>query len=392
VDVADLRRTLACAPARAATRSLPSTTALWAASRVGRTTATVTGPGIFSTLLPPEALPTLGSAGGWRVRQVCVHTSVPAGGCWTGGRGASLPKLEQECFFIAPIGPDGSQERSRSDGVLEFIVARAADELGLQAVRADQLAEPGQITLQVIEHVLGAKGAVADLTGRNPNVYYELAIRHTAKLPTVLICEQGEVLPFDIAQMRTIFFSHTDLRSADRCRAEIVRQLRRALEGAVDSPVAASVDLQRLQAGDTLERSVAELVTGVSDLRAQILAIRGEILPPRRPRERVTDAMAEQLLYGIDHLIDEAQQEKNAEAERRLAHLREFYQRPIDVGSLLDPEVSPSFWMEEVLTHPKGLTPTEQTKLAQLLLAERLATARHDESHVPPKGSDNQRY
>jgi hypothetical protein len=80
----------------------------------------------------------------------------------------SLPTLEQECFFIAPIGKDGSEERNRSDGVLEFIVARAAQELGLRAVRADQLAEPGQITLQVIEHVLGAKAAVADLTSRNP--------------------------------------------------------------------------------------------------------------------------------------------------------------------------------------------------------------------------------
>jgi hypothetical protein len=179
---------------------------------------------------------------------------------------SSLPTLEQECFFIAPIGKDGSEERNRSDGVLEFIVARAAQELGLRAVRADQLAEPGQITLQVIEHVLGAKAAVADLTGRNPNVYYELAIRHTAKLPTVLICEQGEHLPFDIAQMRTIFFSHTNLRSADHCRTEIVRHLREALDGAVDSPVAASVDLQRLQAGNTVERSIAELVTNVAEL------------------------------------------------------------------------------------------------------------------------------
>jgi hypothetical protein len=178
----------------------------------------------------------------------------------------ALPQLERECFFIGPIGPDNSEERNRSDGVLEFIVARAAKELGLEAIRGDQLAEPGQITLQVIEHVLGAKAAVADLTGRNPNVYYELAIRHTAKLPTVLICERGETLPFDIASMRTIFFSHTDLRDADRCRAEIVRQLRKALDGSVDSPVTASVDLQRLQAGNTVERTVAELVTGVSQL------------------------------------------------------------------------------------------------------------------------------
>jgi hypothetical protein len=71
-----------------------------------------------------------------------------------------LPKLEEECFFIAPIGQDDSEERSRSDGVLKFIVARAAEELGLRAVRADQLADPGQITLQVIEHVLGAKAAL----------------------------------------------------------------------------------------------------------------------------------------------------------------------------------------------------------------------------------------
>jgi hypothetical protein len=190
---------------------------------------------------------------------------------------SSLPQLDEECFFIAPIGKEGSPERNRSDGVLEFIVARAAQEMGMRAVRGDQLAEPGQITLQVIQHVLGAKAAVADLTGLNPNVYYELAIRHTARLPTVLIAEQGEQLPFDIAQMRTIFFSHTDLRSADQCRIEIVRHLRGAFDGAVDSPIAAAVDLQRLQAGNTVERNVAQLVTSVSTLHKVLANVRSDV-------------------------------------------------------------------------------------------------------------------
>lgn len=179
------------------------------------------------------------------------------------GAGVSF---DNECFFIAPIGADGSPERKRSDGVLEFIVARAADELGLTAVRADQIAEPGQITLQVIDHVLGAKGAVVDLTGLNPNVFYELAVRHTARLPVALIAEKDCKLPFDIAQMRTIFFDHTDLASADSCRREIVNHLGEAIDGAVDSPIATSVDVRAMQAGSVVERSLAEVVTTLEDL------------------------------------------------------------------------------------------------------------------------------
>jgi len=51
----------------------------------------------------------------------------------------SLPKLEDECFFIAPIGKDGSEERHRSDGVLEFIVARAAQEHVAPPMPADHV-------------------------------------------------------------------------------------------------------------------------------------------------------------------------------------------------------------------------------------------------------------
>jgi hypothetical protein len=103
---------------------------------------------------------------------------------------SAAASLDSECFFIAPIGKGGSPERKRSDALLRFVVARAAAELGLTAVRADQISEPGQITLQVIDHVLRARAAVADLTGSNANVYYELAIRHTAKLPAALIAEK----------------------------------------------------------------------------------------------------------------------------------------------------------------------------------------------------------
>ena len=180
----------------------------------------------------------------------------------------ALPSLEHECFFVAPIGSEGSDTRERSDGVLEYIVVPAVQPVGLTAVRADKIAKPGQITRQVIEHVVGAKAAVVDLTDANPNVYYKMAVRHTAQLPTVLIAQEGEKLPFDIAQMRTIFFDHTSLKSAAECRNQITQHLQEALGGEVDSPIAASVTVQRLEQGTAQERVLAQLVDGMDEVRA----------------------------------------------------------------------------------------------------------------------------
>jgi hypothetical protein len=179
----------------------------------------------------------------------------------------ALPTMDKECFFIAPIGPDDSDVRKRSDGVLNFIVARAVEEVGLTAVRADQIASPGQINLQVVDHVLNAKAAVADMTGLNPNVFYEIAIRHTARLPLVLIADVDCKLPFDISNMRTIFFDHTDLASSDSCRTSIVTQLREVLKGGVvDSPIATSLDLNRMSSGSPVERGIADILSTLEEV------------------------------------------------------------------------------------------------------------------------------
>lgn len=181
-----------------------------------------------------------------------------------------LPTLDEECFFITPIGEEGSDIRRRSDGILKYIVGRAATEVGLEAVRVDQLADPGQINLQVVDHVLNAKAAVADLTGSNANVFYEVAIRHTARLPLVLIAEKGSVLPFDIANMRTIFFDHTDLASADECRQAIVEALKSAIDGGiVDSPIGTSIDLSSMSSGNAVERGIADILSTLEELASE---------------------------------------------------------------------------------------------------------------------------
>jgi hypothetical protein len=83
--------------------------------------------------------------------------------------------FDRECFFIAPIGEEGGAIRKRSDGVRDLVVKEAAVAHNLETRRADDVDEPGQITEQIVQHCLKAKMCVADLTGGNPNVYYELS-------------------------------------------------------------------------------------------------------------------------------------------------------------------------------------------------------------------------
>lgn len=112
---------------------------------------------------------------------------------------------ERVCFVIAPIGEPQSETRKRSDQILRCIICPAVESKGFTAVRADQISEPGIITNQIIQHTVNDPLVIADLTDRNPNVFYELAVRHAVRKPFVQIARYGEELPFDIAATRTVF-------------------------------------------------------------------------------------------------------------------------------------------------------------------------------------------
>jgi hypothetical protein len=66
------------------------------------------------------------------------------------------------------------------------------------------------VTSQIIEQLLTAPLVVADLSGGNPNVYYELAIRHAIKKPVVHMITKGESAPFDVSPTRHVTFDITD--------------------------------------------------------------------------------------------------------------------------------------------------------------------------------------
>ena len=147
------------------------------------------------------------------------------------------------CFYITPIGEDGTETRKHSDLFLGSIVEPSLEQFSLQVVRADAIDKPGVITRQIIEYLLKARLVIADLSFHNPNVFYELAIRHAARLPTVQIIRTQDRIPFDLNQIRTVKIDDSNIYSLvpkiETYRSEIASQVRRALDDpdTTDNPI-----------------------------------------------------------------------------------------------------------------------------------------------------------
>lgn len=142
------------------------------------------------------------------------------------------------CFVIAPIGDEETEERKHSDMMLEALITRALEGERWQVIRADQISKPGMISAQVIEYLIKSGLVIADLSFHNPNVFYELALRHVVGRPTVHIIRKGDLIPFDLKDFRTITIATEDkyelVARLETYRAEIANYVREAVSDVSD--------------------------------------------------------------------------------------------------------------------------------------------------------------
>ena len=142
--------------------------------------------------------------------------------------------FDNACFYITPIGEEGSEQRRHSDLFMGALIEPALAEFGLNLVRADGIGDAGMITSQIIEHIVYSKLVIVDLSYHNPNVFYELALRHAVRKPIVQISRAADKLPFDIGQVRTIVVDTTDIYTLvpqlESLKAQIGAQIRKTLE------------------------------------------------------------------------------------------------------------------------------------------------------------------
>lgn len=148
-------------------------------------------------------------------------------------------------FLLAPIGAPRSEVRQRSEVAREFVIQPAAESAGYRLPRADDLAAPGNITTQIIRLVVDAPLVIADLSGANPNVMYELAVRHAIGKPVIHVTMDARHIPFDMASYRVIVIDVQDGASVRRSQMQILEAIRVAEKDVdrVDTPISAAVNL-----------------------------------------------------------------------------------------------------------------------------------------------------
>lgn len=133
---------------------------------------------------------------------------------------------EKTAFVVSPIGKAGTPEHTRALLVLNYIVKKAFPAPAWNVVRADDESSPDSITTQVIDRIVNSDLIIADLTGHNPNVFYELAVAHGYQRPVIHMITDGETMPFDITDQRAITYDLANPASVDKAITKLISSQR----------------------------------------------------------------------------------------------------------------------------------------------------------------------
>ena len=143
-----------------------------------------------------------------KIEKVNRGTYKIAGENLTGeGRGSVMKK----CFVVSPIGDAGTDIRKNADQLYQNIIKPVCEKCGFAAQRVDEFNTSNSITQEILDALNDYDLVIADLTGHNPNVFFEIGYRTKSQKPIIHLKRKDETIPFDVSSIRTFEYDLTDL-------------------------------------------------------------------------------------------------------------------------------------------------------------------------------------
>lgn len=107
-----------------------------------------------------------------------------------------------ECFVLMPFDHKFNPVFDTIKDTLQ------SSELNMRCSRADDISRGGYVMNDILRNIAESEFIIADLTERNPNVFYELGIAHMTKNDddVILLAQKNEDVPFDLGQFRYIVY------------------------------------------------------------------------------------------------------------------------------------------------------------------------------------------
>lgn len=210
---------------------------------------------------------------------------------------------KKTCFVITPIGDDSAPIRRHIDGIIDqAIIPAIGEEFNVKVAHREY--EIGSINDRVIQNVYSTDLVIANLTGLNPNVMFEIAIRYSFGKPAIVIAEKGTKLPFDIVDENTIFYINDPVGAADLKKT--IREFTKKINWEKNEygPVFAAI--KNAAVINTIETGILDkdnknaftyLVKKISDLESEIKRQRADECFQQYDSSKQSDNMERALLF-----------------------------------------------------------------------------------------------
>jgi hypothetical protein len=181
-------------------------------------------------------------------------------------KAASKDTKKDTCFVISPFG-------GWHDEYHREIFCAAIKAAGLDPVRSDDLFRSSNIVHDIWHLVASSRVLLADLTGKNPNVFYELGLAHAARKPVLLLTQSMDDVPFDLRALRVITY---DVEHP-AWGALLKEQIKAGLQETLESPERSVLPTFLLETPEQQTPTVTQDEKRFLDLQQQVDSLRAEV-------------------------------------------------------------------------------------------------------------------